>query len=192
MANWAEQLNEWMKSNNVSKKALCEKTGIKGPSLYDYTHGRAKMPDKKRKILYESTNLEILANPVEPMECPVQNKGAKETVREKSDEKNENLYNDILDLEAKVTHLKNKYAKPTQKTESFGKIKKIESIFYNLLQEMEYLKSAPSEEREKLTKSINSKDMGYFISFINAIYKPDQFNMWVRMSGYIPTKRKKD
>jgi len=193
---WNDEVRNWLKEKNLSISKLAVKTGINNRTLSDYLMGRIKtLPEEKRKKLYEETDLEILANPVgkiEKIEYIQTGKNKGKTESKDRTSKNESLYNGLTDLETRIGQLKGMCEKEKPSKEDYkGKIGEIENLFYTLIEKMEYLKNAPTEEREKITRAINSRDMGYFISFMNAVYKPDTFNQWVKMSGYIPTKRSK-
>ena len=60
--------------------------------------------------------------------------------------------------------------------------------FYDFVEALEPFKHASLDERKQLTKALNSNDVGYLISFLNAVYKPNQFDSWIALSSYTPKR----
>jgi len=193
MVNWVEQLKEWMKDKNISQKELSEKTGIKSASFYDYTHGKVKMSDEKRLRLYDFTKLEVFSNSVGRADYKESNNTKTQIGRKIEEDNKDELKNLVSDLESRVSYLKTFVEKGNKKektTEFQGKIKEISELFYSLIEKMDYLKHSSPQERELITKAIDSRDAGYLVSFLNAVYMPDKFNLWISTSNYVPRKHK--
>lgn len=191
---WNDDIRNWLKETNTALAELSRKTDIKPSTLGDYIHGRIKtLSEEKRIRLYEATNIETLSKQVQPLETStkIRNKPAESPKTYENKVNKEKMYEGILYLESALNTLKQAAGKDSPREEYTGKIKEISDMFYTMIEKMEYLKHAPMQEREKLTRAIDARDMGYFISFMNAIYKPDTFSTWLMSAGYIPKRKEK-
>ena len=62
--------------------------------------------------------------------------------------------------------------------------KRVAKAFYNLSEELLVFRESDPKEREEIKKLISSKDVGYVISFLKAIYDEDKFSDFIFFTRY--------
>ncbi len=69
---------------------------------------------------------------------------------------------------------------------------KLASSFYELAEVIISFRESDKNQREKVRQIISSKDVGYVISFLKALFDEDKFSDFIFFSKYDFEKRKEE
>ncbi len=209
MTDWRSELNQWIESMGYTKKRLANESGVNYSTLKELLNpkeGRiVSLSEERRNRLYNVTKLEILRDPLanedrsgylnvdltdetDPRVIEIR---ALEKSRLDDIHKNVRLTAMLRGISATSEYLADVIGgKEVISRNSPGHERRVVDAFYNLIDALEEYKGLDDAQRTSLTSLIDSKDVGYMISYLNAIYKPDGFKEWVKMSGYKPYRPK--
>lgn len=182
---WNKQLKDWIYQNKKTIKEVSKETGINYSTLKHYRSGDTKDIDsispENRRILFHYTGLNIFKTETMETEFDLM-KNLNELTREvKNLRKNVAIQ---LPYDKKLKILRSGYQPSINE-----RIENVTDIIYLLIDELDYFKGS-SEQRKRLTESLNSEDVGYLVSFLNNIFKTDKTIGWFFKNTIAPKRPK--
>jgi len=195
MNNWRDDVVEWLKKKGWSKTRLAKESSIPPSTFRDMLNPKICSPlrDDRRKRLYEVTKISSLERPFKDEKILSRVKPKTDIRKTKRRELTPEIIEGVRGLAGMANYLSGQLEElesPKQTIDYTVQEYKVVDAFYDLVDALEYFKQAPLREIKRLTQRIDPKHVGYLTAFFNALYKTDQFNSWVKMSGFTPRRPK--
>ena len=188
---FAEELRSWFTKQKrwETQKEIAEYLGIPYSSFKKYFQGRSIPKGEIRDKLFQITDIELLkVNKIK--------KSSKEIQSQSQDNTKDISFTDHIDeidksveiIQKELESLRN-YIKENKKsfkdqTKSTSAPERLTAAFYSLSEEIISFRKSNLNQREKVRQMISSKDVGYIISFLKALFDEDKFSDFIFFSTY--------
>ena len=179
LQRWFHRQKRW--KNQIEIAAFL---GVDKSYVSKFFMGRMFPGGTTREKLYSITNIELLKVELSD-QSNIKEKEIKKPFRtsDSKEIKKELLFiKETLQKIEKAVNSTNGEHKTT--FENQNSVERIASSFYILAEELIQFQNSTIEERQALRKHISSKDIGFLISFLKAIYDEDKFSDFIFFAKY--------
>ena len=173
LRKWFSEQKKWK-----TQKEMAKEIGIPEKILNKFFNGVDFPKNENKEILYKSTKIELLA----PQKT----------------NKRVSIEEELMEIKKSIYSLENQFSSLREDMRNFEKTEETDPVnnfiisFYRLAEALEPLKESDKELRDKIKKEVPTKDVGYVVSFLKALYDEDKFSDFMFFTNYkfIGTERR--
>jgi len=187
--NFTEELRSWFAKQKKWKtqKEIAEYLGIPSSSFRKYFQGRSIPKGEMREKLFQITGIEQLKGDTikkDTMEVQSQDDTKQVSLKDHIDEIDKSVEIIQKELESLKNYIKENKKSFQDQIKRTSAPERLAVAFYSLSEEIISFRKSNLNQREKVRQLISSKDVGYIISFLKALFDEDKFSDFIFFSTY--------